>query len=303
MGSILPSFCSMEYSAALFLAFDLVPGFLLYVVIMSIGFILAPILICCKKDNSNVYAIVEYTFGSILRGNRNDGYILSNYQAPHSYTKLLFIFLIQLFAAATVEFFDDLMLEESYSCTTNGLTCCYNENYQFVDCSNESYLEENNIDNIICYSFVFRLGTAIASTLGIVTVSALVIIVTSMLLLHCSKGKDYTTCQACCTVITQISAVLGISLGAFLLCALRSITQIPNPVKMANICFEIVAIAFVIIFNILTFPWCKFKRERQQTRNDQLQEPTTVVLNQPTSVVLNQPTTVVLNQPTTVAQH
>ena len=108
-------------------------------------------------------------------------------------TLLLFPTLVFVAVSATVQFWDEFLYEESSDCITKSYTCCYGlyqNTTQHVDCSNTSYLEDNNITSIICHRFVFRLGTAAGSALGIIATNALVILIPFWSFLMDQMEKD-----------------------------------------------------------------------------------------------------------------
>ena len=143
---------------------------------------------CCDKEdlknaaNSIKNKFVEYVFDKILK---KDGkyYIVLNYIAPDRYTNLLFFTVCLLIPIVVLQFWDEFLLEESYDCTENKLTCCFDRiwpTYRLKDC-------ETN--NVICYKFAFNIAAATASALGLVSTIAVVILIISFVLLKCSHGK------------------------------------------------------------------------------------------------------------------
>ena len=79
---------------------------------------------------------------------------------------------------------------------------------QPLDCHNMSYLQENNINSIICYRYVFRVGSATGSALGTVTTTVIFLLVITWILLKCSKGARRTVRRGWCTAVTQVIMAL-----------------------------------------------------------------------------------------------
>ena len=74
-------------------------------------------------------------------------------------------------------------------------------------------LSTDNKINVICYTFAFNIATATASSLGLVSSIAVIIITVNFVLLKCSHGQDKTPCRAVCTVGIQ-AIVFLIILGS-----------------------------------------------------------------------------------------
>ena len=260
--------CSNE---GIILLLDTLIGLVLYSILMLISAILPWVQLCCKniepiKTISNFWTenFVERVFDSVLKRHRSkegeDAYFVSNYKAPPIYTNILSFLLIQMVAVAAVQFCDDFFIEESHGCITHGLTCCYSSYSGLLDCSNQSYLDDNNITNVICYRLVFHLGTATANALGVVTTTALIIYIITLLLLKVSNGTRATQCRKCCTVAIQIITILltACLTVAFCYFQLRSHSLIT---KTLNAVSEITPTGVIIILYTILFPWCKFKND------------------------------------------
>ena len=236
---------------------------MVYLLLTGGSFIPAFLQLCCKHSKqarwtgSKAEAIVEYIFGSVLKKyidkKGKTAYVLLNYKAPHFYTHLLFIILIQLIAVAGVQFVDTFLLVEYNSCFMSGLTCCYNYSTLF-DCSNSRFPENDNNTSItsyrLCLALVHRLDLLSAG----VTTSALFIVIVCVLLLKLSNGSSGSKYRARSTIFLQVSAVLVIVAILCIMCGLKIATHYPNFIKIANIAITIFAIAFIMI------PWHKFKR-------------------------------------------
>ena len=215
----------------------------------------------CKKQwiQDKCNAVVEHVFDKLLKKESNEYYIL-NYKAPANYTNLLFFTLVFVAVSATVQFWDDFLYEETSDCITKSYTCCYGLNQnttQHVDCSNTSYLEDNNITSIICYQFVFRLGTAAGSALGIIATNALVILIITYSLLKLSDGSNGKgLCRGAITVLIQIGTVLVVLTATVLLC-IYNVASNPESAFIKKI-LEIYPIGLLISLYTVLFPWRNF---------------------------------------------
>ena len=159
-------------------------------------------------------AVVEIAFGRILKIHNNQEeinvYNVLKYKAPPNYTNILFLTLIYLIVSVLAQFWDDFLLQESFGCTTDRSNCCfgYNQNSQFLplDCSNTTYLK--NITKIICYKFVFELGSATGSAHGTISTIVLIICPIQLILLKASNGSEWNKRRVISTVAIQIFTVI-----------------------------------------------------------------------------------------------
>ena len=208
-------------------------------------------------------AVVECVFNKVLKKHSSleegDVYIVLNYKAPQNYTNLLFLTLVFLSVRATVQFWNDFLFEESYECTTKHFTCCYYGD-QSLDCSNTSYLEDNNITSVNCYRFVFKLGSATGSALGIVGTIALTILAITWCLLKLSKGSRATRCRAMLTVIFQMTTSLMVLVATALLTFYKMRYYPILSLNASNKVAEIYPIGILIAVYIGAFPWRKFQK-------------------------------------------
>ena len=211
-------------------------------------------------------AIVEIAFGRILKKHSNQEernvYNVLKYKAPPNYTNILFLTLIYLIVSVLAQFWDDFLLQESFECTTDRSTCCfgYNQNFQFLplDCSNTTYLK--NITSIICYKFVFELGTATGSSLGIFTSSVVSLSVITWCLLKVSKGTKTTVCRAVFTITLKFYASLAVLAATIFMITYKVDSYHGSKFGLALKITEIYLIGGVLFWYIIIFPWRKFEK-------------------------------------------
>ena len=210
---------------------------------------------------------MEHVLGKVLtRYHNNNGrriYIVLNYIAPKAvYTTIQSALLIQMVAVAAVQFCDNFFIEESHGCSTRGLICCYNIDLwsgQYINCSNNN----NNYSEITCYRFVSKLGNATGSALGVVTTTALIVYLITIILLKVSDGKFIKRGKPkrrrkCCTIFIQISVALSTFFLTGLFCGLKFASYFSHTKKI-NAISEILPTGIIIFVYIIFFPWYKFE--------------------------------------------
>ena len=209
----------------------------------------------------------------------DNAYTIVNFEVPNWYRFNLFTIVLHLLAIALVQFWNEFLFEESHGCSTDQNFVCFppfpNMSTPRLDCSDTSYLENNNITSIICYRFVFRLGTATGSALGTVTITALVINIINLIILglldamfKCYLKKEKKSwCIACTSLILLIQAIssliiIGVAIGL-------SFAQKPTTYTLETqitIFIKNIFIGYtIVIYGILFFPWFLFKTKDKHT--------------------------------------
>ena len=77
-----------------------------------------------------------------------------------------------------------------------------------LDCSNTSYLKNNEIDSVVYFNFVFSLGSATGSALGTISTIVLIICPIQLILLKVSNGSEWNKRRVISTVAIQIFTVI-----------------------------------------------------------------------------------------------
>ena len=256
----------------------ILPLFLASITISLSGFI--PL--CCLhiKRTSKIRKIAESVTGNVLnkilkKHRDKDGgesYIVFNYKAPNTHAFLLFAILIQLIVIAMVQFWDEFLLNETFGCTANNFACCYSLNTTFnqpLDCHNMSYLQENNINSIFFYRYVFRVGSATGSALGTVTAIGIVLLAITWILLKCSKGARRTVRRGWCTVITQVIMILTTLAVAGILMYLELETHQRTPSSTVDAFGKVFPTGGTISIYIFQFQWWIFEKIDDDNIRDQ----------------------------------
>ena len=139
-------------------------------------------------------------------------YRILSYKVPNGYIYLLFFTIINLFAVGLITFWDEYLLDKSHICSTDPQFACFpvfpNMDTPQLDCSNTSYLKNNKIDSVVCFNFVFRLGSATGSALGTISTIVLIICPIQLILLKVSNGSEWNKRRVISTVAIQIFTVI-----------------------------------------------------------------------------------------------
>ena len=212
---------------------------------------------------------VEAVFGNFLKKHLDkDGqsiYIIFNCYAPQDYSIVLFSYVGQLIGIAFMQFWDDFLFEVSHICSTDPDLACFRSNPNMttpcLDCSNTSYLEDNNITSVICYRYVFRIGTATGSALGTVTATALIICFITYISINgicCNKIMS--------TIINQVILII-VTIGLVVTLIYFQITLISvNKYEVITSCFKYFTIGIIVVNSILGTPFLKFERKQKEKK-------------------------------------
>ena len=208
--------CGDSYACYAF--FEIAPVVASYFAMVLINFF-SPFLQCkCIKHTrlpqwhlNFITTIVEHVFENIFKKSEGKGkvYTMFNFKAPPFIIYWLYAALVNVTGLAFIEFWDEFLLEESFDCSTDKHIACFLRDRpdQKLNCSN--LLDDNVTSNsIICYKFVFRLGSALGSALGIITTFALGIYIAILFLLKVSNGSRGTKRRKQLACSFQIFAVL-----------------------------------------------------------------------------------------------
>lgn len=153
---------------------------------------------------------VEHVFKNILKKRKGEEeYTIFNFKTPPYIKFWLYVILVHETGIAFVQFWEDFLLEKSFSCSTDPNIACFSPEWSNYT-SNCSNLDDNVTTNsIICYRFVFRLGNGLGSALGLISTFGIVIYLTVLLQLKVSNGSGGTKFRKRLTsVITIIAALL-----------------------------------------------------------------------------------------------
>ena len=123
----------------------------------------------------------------------DDEFTIFNEKVPVLYTHVLYSMALTLIGVALIQFWDDFLIEESHTCSTNP-----DMDTPRLNCSNTDFT------SVICYRFVFRIGSAAASVLGVVTVTGLTMNFINFVFVKISKIKIVRKLSLRCLYIYTI---------------------------------------------------------------------------------------------------
>ena len=204
------------------------PQFIFFVLCVAVTLLLIPVHLMLKRSPKlkrycKTQFLIMHVFSTMLNKQTDRAgkkvYTILNYKVPERYQFLMLAMALSLIGVAGIEFWDIYLFEDSYICSTDPNLVCFpaypNMTTPRLDCSDTSYLEDNNITSIICFRLMYRLGSATGSALGVITIEALLIIIITLLLLKVSNGSGWNKHRAVLTVAIQITIVV-ISLGTLI---------------------------------------------------------------------------------------
>ena len=213
-------------------------------------------------------AVTQLAFGSFFKKTRNPNneeeneeekmFTVFGHEASLKEMRWLFIILVQATLLAFAEFWDEFLLEESYSCSTHpGVHCFSTTSPLYGQPTNCSDIDTSDTE-IVCYKYVFNIGHAAASAIGIMSATGLIIYIVCLLFLKLLNGMRSHKCLITCIKLLaaaetlmfwQVLDILQIDGGSFaggILATVRSI-------------YKTLAMSFMIVTSILSFPWNKFR--------------------------------------------
>ena len=110
-------------------------------------------------------------------------FIIFGHEASLKEMRWLFIILVQATLLAFAEFWDEFLLEESYSCSTHPNVHCFIFLFgQHTNCSDTSDT------GIVCYKYVFNTGRTAASAIGIISATGFIIYIVCLVFLKVLNG-------------------------------------------------------------------------------------------------------------------
>ena len=175
----------------------------------------------------------------------------------------LYAILVNVTGLAFIQFWDDFLLEESFDCSTDKHIACFSRDWpnQKLNCSN--LLDDNvTLNSIVCYKFVFQLGRALGSALGVITTFGLGIYIAILLLLIVSNGSRGTKPRKRLACSFQVIAVLTILILTNVLIVLQTLTSHFTIKAFIENGFKTGGLGGLMAFSIAVIPWWKFEDTR-----------------------------------------
>ena len=214
-------------------------------------------------------AVTQIVFSKFLRKkpDRNNEeeeeemvFVIFGHEASLKEMRWLFVILVQASLLAFAEFWDEFLLEESYSCSTHPRVHCFSSG-QHTNCSDRS-----NTDWIICYKYVFNTGHATASAIGILSATGLITYIVGLVFLKVLNGirshKLFTTCM-------KLLAVAEIVMFCQILAILQMMDTIVTATDATARSFcKTLTMDIIIVSSIISFPWNKFRKIEYEQLSD-----------------------------------
>ena len=149
---------------------------------------------CCKCECNTCTKVVkwywdkassltEVVFKHFLIEDDNNRKVFDafGYEASHENMPKMSIILLQAIVQALGQLWDEFLIEESYICSSTDpcLHCFSTSTNQKLNCQNLSAFE-NNETSITWYKYVFNIGHAAASAIGIISATGLIIYIVGL---------------------------------------------------------------------------------------------------------------------------
>ena len=186
----------------------------------------------------------------------------------------LFIILVQATLLATAQFWDEFLLEESYSCRTHPNLHCFSTTFlslsgQPMNCSNIN-TSDTGILVTLCYKYVFNTGHAAASAIGILSATGLIIYIVCLVFLKVSDGIRSHKWLIICLKLAVVEMVIFCQV-LFFLKTNHSTTASADSAEYYAIgrsfC-KTLSMSFMIVSSILSFPLNKFMKSEYEELPD-----------------------------------
>ena len=223
-----------------------------------------------KQYWNKVSTVIELFFSSFLKkpNSENDEEKLTvlGYEVSLKEMHWLIFTLAQASLLAFAQFWDDFLLEVSSSCSTDSnLHCFYTTtsrlSYRELNCLNTRQVKKAT--SIICYKYVFNIGHAAASAIGIISATGLIIYIVCVVFLRVLNGARLSK--------WSIRLVKGVAvLEVILFCSVVSNLQ-ANYTSPATGTFGIITsiqktqgMGAMIVTSIICFPVDKFRKSRNR---------------------------------------
>ena len=189
-------------------------------------------------------------------------FIIFGHEASLKEMRWLFVILVQATLLAFAEFWDEFLLEETYSCSTHPRVHCFSsQSGRHINCSDRS-----NTYWVICYKYVFNTGHAAASAIGIISATGLIIYIVGLVYLKVLNGiRSHKRLTTCMKLLAVAEIVMFCQILAFL--PMMDTIFTATDATLRSFC-KTLTMNIMIVSSIISFPWNKFtKSEYEQLRD------------------------------------
>ena len=260
---------------------EYLPQSIFFILCIIITLLLIPVQLLFKrssilKRHFKADFLIKHVFSSVLNKQRNRKgktvYTILDYKVPKSYKVMMLAIAISLIGVAGKSFWNVFLFGKSNICGTDPKLACFpaqpNLTTPRLDCSDTSYLEDNNITSIICYRYAYNLSGATGAALGIIVIDALFIITITVILLKLSNGSEWTKCRAVLTVSFQITIVALVAVYIAVLVYMFPTAGHYTIERRIFIIAGNVFVLYTIIYSTVLFPWWSFKKMKDNEEDD-----------------------------------
>ena len=227
-------------------------------------------------------AVTQLAFNSFLKKNRDCNneeeeekkmFTVFGHEASLKEMHWLFVILVQATLLAFAEFWDEFVLEESYSCSTHPKVHCFSTDF-FSPYGKDTNCSDTSDTGIVCYKYVFNTGHAAASAIGIISATGLIIYIVCLVFLKVSDGirshKQLITCMKLLAVaeilmfwqVLSILPMIDIKHGIIVPAVS---TEYYATIRSG---YKTLTMNIMIISSILSFPWNKFRKSEYEQLPD-----------------------------------
>ena len=230
--------------------------------------------------------VTQLAFGSFFekKGDRNNEegdeekmFTVFGHEASLKEMCWLFIILVQATLLAFAQFWDEFLLEESYGCSTHPKVHCFLTNFsslsgQPMNCSDTSNTGRHVI---VCYKYVFNIGHAAASAIGIISATGLIIYTVCLVFLKVLNGiRSHKWLITCIKLLLVAEIVLFWQVLDSLQMIDTNHGIIVHAVSteyyatVRSFC-KTVTMNIMIVSSILSFPWSRFRKSECEHVRDE----------------------------------
>ena len=251
---------------------------------MALSLLLIPVQLLLKqspilKRYFKTEFFIKLVFSTMLNKHRDRNgktfYTILDYKVPKRYKVMMLATALSLIGVAGGLFWHQFIFENSHIiCSTDADLACFpaqpNLTTPRLDCSDTSYLEEQNITSVICYRYAYNLGKAVGAALGLTAVNVLFTIIINLLLLKVSNGSEWTKCRAVLTVAIQLTTVTILAASIALLSYLILKSKSETIQLVIGITIHI-CLLYTLVYSTVLFPWWSFKNIKniEEEQNEQ----------------------------------
>ena len=235
-------------------------------------------------------AVTQLAFGSFLKKNCNPNneeeeeekkvFTVFGHEASYKEMRWLFIILVQATLLAFAQFWDEFLLEESYSCSTHPNVHCFSTDFfsliflpfislsgQQTNCSDID-TSDTGRHEIICYKYVFNTGHAAASAIGIISATGLIIYIVCLVFLKVSDGiRSHKRLITYMKLLAVVEIVIFWQVLAILPVTATNIFLYITPATARSF-WKTLTMNIMIVSSILSFPWNKFRKSEYEQLPD-----------------------------------